>query len=284
MNELFAEVRSTLHSAPSPATWEALCALLEQGAGDPRTGELLTYAEGVLREWPDALREAPLRWLEQERWPLLRLARLLDLTDDELLLGPALQANALSALREIRLHTRLGPDLDGARARSLRSAYTTPDLRVWRHASAGMLTPSPLHADQSPWCYMHSHDAHRPGVHTTEQCGPLDRYTETDQVLCLEWRSGSDARDEPPPHITLNRRFAALGRAPRHTNTITILSPVLSRTHTVLYQLGDRWYARDMLTTNGTYLNNTLIHRGASRLRVGDEVAFASFIYSVVSC
>lgn len=167
----------------------------------------------------------------------------------------------------------------------LRLPSATPNLRIWRHASAGALVPSPEHADRSPWDYMRRHDARRADVHTTELCGPHDHDAEAAQALCLklEWCSEIEARADPPQQIILNRRFATLGRSPQHHNTITILSRVLSRTHSAIYQLGGSWYVRDMNTTNGTYLNKNPM-RDAFRLRVGVEVAFSGFFYKVISC
>lgn len=91
--ELFGEVRSLLHDrAPSAQAWEALCTLIDRSADDPRERELIDYAKSMLRGWPDALRMVPLRWLAQERWAAMRLARVLDLTDDALDMTRAVDA------------------------------------------------------------------------------------------------------------------------------------------------------------------------------------------------
>lgn len=58
----FGEVRSALHGAPSQQGWQALCEALEQAPVEAQDA-LVSYAQDLLRGWPDALRVAPWRWL-----------------------------------------------------------------------------------------------------------------------------------------------------------------------------------------------------------------------------
>lgn len=79
-----AELRSTLHRAPSAQTWEALCALCDTLPHDAVTldEQLLPYAQSLLMRWPDALRVMPPRWSEALHQggaaPFAPLARTLD--------------------------------------------------------------------------------------------------------------------------------------------------------------------------------------------------------------
>lgn len=63
MSTHFAELRSLLNAAPSPASWERICRILEEAPWPQAQQELLPYASAHLERWPDALRVMPARWL-----------------------------------------------------------------------------------------------------------------------------------------------------------------------------------------------------------------------------
>jgi WD40 repeat protein len=72
-----AEVQRALAAAPGPESWWTLCAALDAWEHIP--DRILDHAEEVLRAWPDRLRVAPDRWIEDlaagRSQPRLRLVR-----------------------------------------------------------------------------------------------------------------------------------------------------------------------------------------------------------------
>ena len=58
---MFGEIRSLLKRPPSPQGWESLCAHISD-LGFEQVSQIMPYVLDHLKEWPDALRVAPLRW------------------------------------------------------------------------------------------------------------------------------------------------------------------------------------------------------------------------------
>lgn len=77
--DLFGELRSLLQRAPSARHWVELCEHLDRFDEVTATEEVLPYVKDHLGRWPDDLRVAPRRWLEQAMeghyTPALMLAR-----------------------------------------------------------------------------------------------------------------------------------------------------------------------------------------------------------------
>jgi hypothetical protein len=73
----------------------------------------------------------------------------------------------------------------------------------------------------------------------------------------------------------IDRDILMVGRDP--ANDITIDSPVISRQHARLIRSGNRVMVEDMASTNGTYINLTLV-RGVQTLRPGDALALGDAV------
>lgn len=84
MADVFGEIRSITQGSPSEAAWWRLTRLCDR-VPPARLGELIPYVDASLRAWPDRLRIAPRRWIEQAmtgaHTPQLALSRHLHLLD-----------------------------------------------------------------------------------------------------------------------------------------------------------------------------------------------------------
>lgn len=60
--ELFGEVRSVLHGAPSPEGWARVCRVLDRSPEG--AVELIQFVQELAATWPDEVRELPSSWFD----------------------------------------------------------------------------------------------------------------------------------------------------------------------------------------------------------------------------
>src|SRR5262249_14833861 len=78
----------------------------------------------------------------------------------------------------------------------------------------------------------------------------------------------------PGQRIPLTQDTVVLGRSP--DCDIPIPSPSTSRQHARLMHLHEKWYIEDMLSRNGTYVNNQLI-QARTQLQKNDRIRICDF-------
>jgi len=104
-NTRLVRLRGIIADGPTEAVWWRLCAALESWPlNDPARQVALDYAQHHLADWPDRLRQAPLRWeAGQGAWPIVRAVDLsrCRLGDDGL--QRLLASGALGAVTHLNL-------------------------------------------------------------------------------------------------------------------------------------------------------------------------------------
>jgi hypothetical protein len=81
------------------------------------------------------------------------------------------------------------------------------------------------------------------------------------------------------PDIILNQKVIRIGKMPAMADVI-IDSPMMSRLHAKIEQVGDEFYLTDLNSTNGTFVNGELFYGNQKyKLQELDEIIFADALY-----
>jgi pSer/pThr/pTyr-binding forkhead associated (FHA) protein len=100
----------------------------------------------------------------------------------------------------------------------------------------------------------------------------LERYTHAGKPYCMA--SLIVQNGTQPVTYELVCDIVMIGRSP--LNDIVVDNPVVSSQHAMLLKVGDTYWLKDLISTNGTYINGLLFTYG--ELKDGDTIRFGSVI------
>src|SRR4029077_2983938 len=105
---------------------------------------------------------------------------------------------------------------------------------------------------------------------TSRSCASGGASSRGDPMAHLVIRKGPNAGQR----LLLNKDTFILGRSPECD--LPIPSPSISRQHARLLRVEDRWFIEDMLSRNGTYLNNQSV-AARKALKKNDRIRICAF-------